>query len=93
MARLAVILFGMVLAVPVARAVELPNINVEAYCSVVGGGDDRVARCIDNEKAAKLWFETRRIDAQILYQCTQTLGTDRAGYVLLRGCVLSKSGQ
>jgi hypothetical protein len=93
MARLAVILLGMTLAAPAARAVELPSINIEAYCATVGGGDDRVARCIDNEKAALLWFETRNIDIQILYQCTRTLGTERAGYVLLRSCVLSKSGQ
>jgi hypothetical protein len=74
-----------------ALAQSLPEIDINAHCNKVGGGTERIAACIDNEKEARLWLETRTLDPRIVYDCTRRLGA--AGYVLFRGCVLQKQRQ
>jgi hypothetical protein len=76
-----------------ALAQGLPEIDVKAHCADVGGGSERVATCIDNEKEARLWLEGHRIDPQVLYICTRSLSADTVGYVVLRGCILTHRRQ
>ena len=81
---------GMAALIENALAQGLPDIDIEAHCANVGGGDKRVAACIANESQSRLWLQKHRIDPRILYQCSQTLDLVSAGYVLFRGCVLAK---
>jgi hypothetical protein len=76
-----------------ALAQDLPNIDIKAHCADVGGGDERVAACIDNENEARLWLVARRIEPRLLYICTRSLSPDTLGYVMLRGCVLTHRRQ
>jgi len=72
-----------------AAAQELPGFDVQAHCRTIGGDATRIASCVAGENNARQWLESRRLDVQILYQCTTTLAPD-SGYLRLRACMLSK---
>jgi len=67
----------------------LPEYDIQAYCGKIGGDATRIASCVAGENNARQWLESRRLDVQIVYQCTTVLPPD-SGYLRFRACVLSK---
>jgi hypothetical protein len=72
-----------------AAAQALPEFDIQAHCGKIGGDASRVASCVAGENNARQWLESRRLDVQIVYQCTTMLPPD-SGYLRFRACVLSK---